>query len=86
MKKRVFVLFCFLAAMLLTVCGCGASDNDTASEPETVKEKVYYAAFEVPKGWKEKMVDPYPSEAKFYQYDGEGSYTVSFVKTDSILR
>ena len=84
MKKRDFVLFCFLAAMLLTVCGCGASDNDTASEPETVKEKVYYAAFEVPKGWKEKMVDPYPSEAKFYQYDGEGSYKVSFVKTDSI--
>ena len=57
MKKRVVVLFCFLAAMLLTVCGCGASDNDTASEPETVKEKVYYAAFEVPKGWKEKMVE-----------------------------
>lgn len=81
--KRFFVCFCLAAAAVFAFCGCtGSSGEKNAEKTDMVKEQVFYASFEVPKGWYSKSVRPYPAEEKSYEYEGGPWYSVTFVQAD----
>lgn len=81
--KRFFLYLCLAAATVFAFCGCaGSSGEKNAEKTDMVKEQVFYASFEVPKGWYSKSVRPYPAEEKSYKYEGGPWYSVTFVQAD----